>query len=162
MLHLGSKTGSVCQATYRLPLCGPNRAAGCGRSRGGPPFFSRSAAGTSRLINSQPTGESAAAEICMHLSEPGRPGMNSTEGKWCKWHSCARRHAMMMMIHTMMSCLTNSGPQKGSRRQALVHRCRSAGCVCGHKVQGCIRKSVWRVNYNVFALPRSYFHRIVN
>lgn len=145
MLHLSSKTGSVCQATHRLPLCGPNQAAGSGRSRGGPPFLAARllAPHVSLTLSRQVRAQlQKSACICqIRAAVPGQAGMNSTEGKWCKWHSCARRHAMMM-IRTMMSCLTNSGPQKGSRQQALLHRCRSAGCVCAHKVQGCIRKSV--------------------
>lgn len=44
-----------------------------------PPLLIHVAAGTSRLINSEPTGESAAAQICIHLSEPreGRAQLSS-------------------------------------------------------------------------------------
>lgn len=56
------------------------------------PFsFIHVAAGTSRLINSEPTGESAAAQICIHLSEPRGWTQRRRDT-----HSCPSRHLLLM------------------------------------------------------------------
>lgn len=44
-------------------------------------LFIHVTAGTSRLINSEPTGESTAAQICIHLSEPGARTQGGREGR---------------------------------------------------------------------------------
>lgn len=55
-----------------------------------PSFFIHVADGTSRLINSEPTGESAAAQICIHLSEPSGRAHRGRDA-----HSCPSRHVMV-------------------------------------------------------------------
>lgn len=55
-------------------------------------LFIHVAAGTSRLINSEPTGESAAAQICIHLSEPGARTQGGRDA-----HSCPPGHVMVIL-----------------------------------------------------------------
>lgn len=62
-------------------------------------FCGRPAGGISRLINPQPTGESTAAKICIHLSQQSGQSEERAEreGGTHKWHSCPHKH--ILLIH---------------------------------------------------------------
>lgn len=86
LLYTGRETRSVCQAVQQPPLCVQGTRLLWPCSKDPVPttttvFFIHVAAGTSRLINSEPTGESAAAQICIHLSEPRAPMQRGREGR---------------------------------------------------------------------------------
>lgn len=88
LLYTGRETRSVCQAAQQPLLCVQGTRLLWPCSKDPVPttttttvFFIHVAAGTSRLINSEPTGESAAAQICIHLSEPRARMQRGREGR---------------------------------------------------------------------------------